>query len=178
MNKLDLLVAEKEDLIRFKSCIDSGLKYLNVMRDSDYHTQVFEMSKSIEKRIKYLDKDIEETKKCFDGIIETEISKGHILVAKRKSDGKDLFLRYIFIPERVQNDNWNNAFIFDWVEKLEEGCFMTFDKISTGKHTFSKELFRKVYSYHKKNLNLENGVKDLKLREVDKEVKHNYIFNS
>ena len=176
MNKLDLLTEEKIAISQSKSCLEEGMKYLNLMRDSGYYKRISEIKNDMTTRLNFLEKEIETTKRTFNGIVETETFSGVTIVAKRKSDGKDMFLRYVFMEERVENNNWKNAFVFDWVENLECNCFINYEEIKANGTNLTKENLQKAYSYHKKNYNLEKDVEKINLKTVSKENQTNYIF--
>ncbi len=179
MNKLDLLSEEKEDLEKAELCLQEALKILSPIRDSEYYTAISLQKKLMSKQLISINEDIKKTKESFDGLGVTETKLGNILSAKNK-DGKDVFLRVGFLQNRVKGSNFNDAFIFDWVDKIEEGCFMIFEDYSTSKAEFNADVFRTVYTYYKKNKNLEESIKPKshKLREVEKEINHNYLFKS
>lgn len=172
MNQLDMLQEERDDLVKAGECLQESLKYLNMMRDQDFYNQIEGQKKLIEKQVAYLDDEIEKTKESFNAIVVTQKDEGSILVAKSNS-GKDVFLRIGFLPERKKTTNIMDAFIFDWVDKIEDDCFITYTDYS-----ITPEEFKQVYVYHKKNNGLEDNItpKTLKMREVEREIKHNYLF--
>lgn len=172
MNKLDMLIEEKNDLVKAELCIQEAIKYLNPMRDLDFYKVIDGQRRLLEKQIETLDVEIEKTKESFNALVVTQKDDGSILIAKTK-EGKDVFLRIAFLSERVKKGNFNNAFVFDWVDKIEDECFITYESYGV-----TIDDFKTVYKYHKKHNDLEGQIEknSLRLREVEREVKHNYLF--
>lgn len=172
MNQLDILMEEREDLTKASECLQESIKYLNPMRDLEFYQKIEGQKKLMEKQVEYLDLEIEKTKESFNAIVVTQKDTGSILVAKNK-DGKDVFLRIAFLAERKGSINMAEAFYFDWVDKIEDDCFITYSDYSV-----TEDEFKSVYVFHKKNGSLEDKIepKTLKLRVVEREIKHNYLF--
>ena len=172
MNQLDLLTEEREDLIKASGCLEESIKYLNIMRDSGFYQKIETQINTMQKQIIFLDEEIEKTKASFNAIVVTQKDIGVILVAKNKDD-KDVFLRIAFIAERAKSKNKADAFFFDWVYKIEDACFITYKDYSITAKQFSE-----IYTFHKKNKSIELEIKkgSPKLRNVEREVKHNYLF--
>lgn len=172
MNKLDLLIEERDDYLKSITCLQESIKHLNIMRDIDLYQNLEIQKKSMSKHLEMIEQEIEKTKESFNAIIVTQNESGVILTAKNK-ENKDVFLRIAFLPERKKAKNLNEAFLFDWVDKIEDDCFIIYSNYSV-----TKEQFKTIYSYHKKNNKIENDIlpKTLNLREVEREIKNNYIF--
>lgn len=171
MNKLEMLLEERDDLIKASECLQESLKYLNPMRDLDFYQVVEGQKKLITKQISYLETEIEKTKESFNAVVVSYEESGAILAAKNL-EGKDVFLRIGYLPERAAS-NKANAFVLDWVDKIEDDCFIVYKEYS-----ITQEEFKEIYKFHKKHRELEKSIRPrtLELRETELEIKRNYSF--
>lgn len=178
MNSLELLQEEKSDVEASHALILESINRLNLARDYDLIKSLEKSKKQFENHLTVLEEQIEKTKQSIDGLVESKTALGYIITAKR-DNGKDVFLRLRFFEQSFKNSgDWNDSIHLDWTEKIEESCFINYEKFSSMDKSFTEEVFRDVYKHCKKSKGLENGIKQnsIKKKTTEKEDKVSYIF--